>query len=125
MLVNLSNKSTTSSCCSSISSDEENLLGLIAIEEQLPTFAEATTTDLPHHIITPTEDPPSFCLSMANQEAEQEFPPISPQTAEVLLYTHPNINDAIHTVAFGLIATIHRYMLATSQEVDQFWTCEQ
>src|SRR5216683_4732738 len=125
MLVNLSNKSPTSSHCSSISSNNKNLPGLIVVEEHLPTFAEATTTNLPHHVI-PTEDNlPSFHLSMANQEAKQEFPPIFPQTAEVLLHTHPNINEAIHAIAFRLITTIHHCTLATSQEVDQFQVHEQ
>ena|SRR5216683_6601246 len=120
MSVNLSNKSPTSSCQLSVSSENDNLLGLVAIlKECLPTFTKAAATHLPHTIINTTNKPPSFCLSIANQEAKQEFPPISPQTAEVLLCTHPDINEAIHVVAFGLIATIHQCTLATSQELNQ------
>src|SRR6266851_1268402 len=126
MLTNLSNKSPTSSRHSSASSSDEdnNLPRLIAIKECLPTFAKAITTNLPHHIITIEEDPPSFHLSITNQKAKQEFPPISPHTTEVLLCTHPNINKAIHTIAFRLITTIHRHTLAASQELNQAQTHE-
>src|SRR6266853_6346447 len=119
MLVDLSNKLPTSSHHSSISSSEDDLPGLIAVKECLPTFAEAATANLPHHIVTTEDDPPSFCLSVTNQEAEQEFPPISPQMAEVLLCTPPDINNAIHAIAFRLIATIRHHTLAASQELDQ------
>jgi|SRR5216683_4739169 len=118
MSVNLSNELPASSHHSSVSSEEDDLPRLITIKEYLPTFTEAATANLPHHIITTEDDPPSFHLSVANQKAEQEFPPISPHMAEVLLHTHPDINDAIHAVTFGLIATIHCQMLAASQELD-------
>src|SRR5713101_8083598 len=115
----LSNNSPTSSCHSSVSSKDDNLPRLITIEECLPTFAEATATNPPHHIITTEDDPLSFHLSIPNQEAKQEFPPISPHTAEVLLCTHLDINEAIHAITFQLITTIHHHMLAASQELDQ------
>jgi|SRR6266851_3944360 len=107
MSVDLSNESLTSTCHSSTSSSDDNLPGLITVQECLPTFTEATATILSHTIITTKDEPPSFRLSIANQEANIEYPLISPRTTEVLLRTHPDINDAIHTVAFGLIATIH------------------
>src|SRR5216683_2029130 len=110
----VSNELSISSHRSSISQDHD-IPRLINIKEQLPTFAEATTNNLPQ-VIVPSEEPLSFCLSAATHEAEQEFPPVSPRTAEVLLWTHPNINKAIHAVAYGLIATIHCCTLAASQE---------
>jgi len=76
------------------------------VQEHLPTFAKATTA-LPHTIVTTKDEPPSFRLTVANQKADMEYPPTSPQTAEVLLRMHPDINDTIHAVAFRLIATIH------------------
>src|SRR5712671_5296719 len=126
MSVNLSNKLPASSHrSSSISSNDENLPSLIKVEEHLPTFTKATAANLPHHGIITEDDPPSFRLSVANQEAEQEFPLISPWTAEVLLHTHPDINNTIHTITFRLIATIHHCTLAASQKVDQFQVCKQ
>ncbi|SRR6266851_3515160 len=120
MSINLSNESLASSRCSSISSEDDNLLGLVTVpEEHLPTFAKAAATNLPHTTINTEAKPPSFCLTVANQEAKQEYPPISPHMAEVLLQTHPNINNTIHAVAFGLITTIHQCTLATSQKLDQ------
>src|SRR6266851_5937775 len=107
MSINLSNKSLAFSHQSSTSSDEDKLPRLITVEEHLPLFAEATTANLPHTIITSEDNPPSFCLSVTTQEAKQEFPSVSPHTVEILLCMHPNINKAIHTVTFGLIATIH------------------
>ncbi len=104
---------------SSASSSDNNLPGLIAVEERLPTFTEAAATVLQHTHITTTEDPPLFHLSLAMQEANQEYPPISPRTAEVMLRTHPDINNTIGAVAFRLIATIHRRTLATSNETEQ------
>ncbi len=92
---------------------------LVDIEECLPTFAEAATTQLPHVIIPDNEDPPSFHLSTATHEAKQEFPPVSPRTAEVLLRTHPDINEAIHAVVYRLIATIHCCTLHASQELNK------
>jgi|SRR6266851_754570 len=126
MSVNLSNKSPASSHQSSISSRDKNLPGLITIpEEHLPTFTKAAMANLPHTVIDTEDEPPSFHLTVATQEAEQEFPPISPRTAKVLLQMHPNINNTIHAVAFGLITTIHCHTLATSQELDQSQTYEQ
>src|SRR6266853_6210432 len=103
----VSNKSSSvSSPCSSVGQDLDDTPALIAIEERLPPFAKATTIHLPH-IVVPNQEPPSFQLSTTLQENDQEFPPVSPRTAEVLLRTHPDINEAIHTIAYGLIATIH------------------
>src|SRR6266851_4481958 len=117
MSVSLSNKSPALSYCLSISSEDNNLPRLIAVlEECLPTFAKAATTNLPHTTINTEDEPLSFCLTIANQEAEQEYPPIFPYMAEVLLQTHPNINNTIHMVVFGLITTIHQHTLASSQE---------
>src|SRR6266851_3702628 len=122
----VSNKLSTSSCHSSIASSSDELPTLIAIEEQLPTFAEATAAHLPHvTIVTHKEDPPSFCLSTTLAEHEQDFPPVSPRTAEVILHTHPDINDAVQAIAYGLIATIHRHTLHASQELDASHTREQ
>jgi len=70
-------------------------------------------------VISTEDELLSFCLTVANQEANMEYPPISPRTAEVLLHTHPDINNTIHAVAFGLIATIHRCTLAASQETEE------
>src|SRR6266851_5677449 len=113
----VSNKSSISSHHSSISQDHEIPI-LIAVEERLPTFAKAATTNLPHVIIPNDKEPPSFHLVEATHKAEQEFPPISPQTTEILLRTHPDINKAIHAIAYGLIATIHCRTLHASQELD-------
>src|SRR6266853_1097280 len=107
----VSNESSVSSCRSSVSQDDDEMPVLVTMGEHLPTFAKATTSNLPRVDIPPTEDPPSFRLSIATLEAEQEHPPISPCTAEVLLCTHPDINEAIHAVTYGLIATIHRHTL--------------
>jgi|SRR6266851_3878784 len=121
MSVDLSNESLASFCQLSILSEDDNLPRLIAVpKECLPTLAKAAATNLPHTIINIKDKPLLFCLSVANQEAEQEFPPISPCTAKVLLRTHPDINNTIYAVAFGLIATIHHHTLAASQELDQF-----
>ncbi len=38
---------------------------------------------------------------------------------------HPNINEAIHAIAYGLIATIHCQTLASSQELDTSRTRKQ
>src|SRR6266853_717870 len=100
----VSNESSVSSCRLSVLQDGSEVPALVDIEECLPTFAEAATTQLPHVIIPDNEDPPSFHLSTATHEAKQEFPPVSPRTAEVLLRTHPDINEAIHAVAYRLIA---------------------
>jgi len=116
---NLSNESPTSLRRSSVLSRDKNLPGLIVIyEERLSTFAKAATT-LSHTTIKTEDKPLSFHLTIATQEAEQDFPPISPCTAEVLLQTYPNINNAIHAVTFRLIATIHCCTLAASQELNQ------
>ena len=75
--------------------------------------------------MVPDQEPPSFRLSAALQENDQEFPPVSPRTAKVLLRTHPDINKAIHAIAYSLITTIHRRTLAASQELDASCTREQ
>ena len=41
------------------------------------------------------------------------------------MHTHPDINEAIHTVTYRLIATIHRRTLASSQELNASRTREQ
>src|SRR5216683_1980785 len=121
-----SNESAVSSHHSSISSrDDTDLPILIAVEERLPTFAEAAAIQLPRVNIPDNKDPPSFRLSAATRELKQEHPPISPRTAKVLLCTHPDINEAIHAIAYGLIATIHRRTLHASQELDESHTREQ
>jgi len=119
MLVNLSNESPALTCHSSTSSSDNNLPGLITIQERLPTFAKAATATLPHTIVTTENEPLSFQLSIANQEANMEYPPISPQTTKVLLCTHPDINDTIHAIMFGLITTIHQCTLAASHETKE------
>src|SRR5216683_5883263 len=119
-----SNESSVSSPHSSVGQDLDDTPAFITIEERLPTFAEATAIHLPR-VVVPDQDPLSFRLSTALQENDQEFPPVSPQTAEVLLCTHPDINEAIHAVAYGLIATIHCQTLASSQELDASCTREQ
>ncbi len=119
-----SNELSVSSGCSSPDQDLNNTPSLISLKECLPTFAEATTTQLPHVVIS-KQDPASFRLSATLHENKQEFPPVSPQTAKVLLHTHPDINKAIHAVTYGLIATIHRHTLASSQELDTSCTREQ
>jgi len=63
MADNQSSKSPASTQHSSPSSDDDNILGLVDIEEHLPTFAKAAATHLP--IITIEIEPPSFCLSQA------------------------------------------------------------
>src|SRR5216683_1513866 len=105
----ISNESSISSHRSSVSHDSQEIPSLV-VAECLPTFAEAATAQLPH-VVVPDEEPPSFHLSNVLQEAEQEHPPLSPRTAEVLLRTHPNINEAINAIAYRLIATIHRHTL--------------
>src|SRR6266851_2430230 len=107
MSIDLSNKSPASSRHSSTSSEDDNLPSLITVQAHLPTFAEATASALPYMVISTEDEPLSFCLTVANQEANMEYPPISPQIAEVLLYMHPDINNTIHAIAFRLIATIH------------------
>ncbi len=118
----ISNESSVSS--PTLSSNE--LPVLVTITEWLPTFAEATAEHLPWvTIVTHEEDPPSFRLSTALAEHDQEFLPVSPQTAEVILHTHPNINDAVQAITYGLIATIHHRTLHASQELDASCTREQ
>src|SRR6266851_2212613 len=118
------NESFISSCASSPDQSINDTPGLIALEERLPTFAKAAATHLPH-IVIPDQEPPSFHLSAALQENDQEFPLVLPRTTEILLRTHPDINEAIHTVAYGLITTIHHCTLASSQELNANYTREQ
>src|SRR6266851_2223912 len=125
MLDQASNESSISSCHSSILQDDNQVPRLIAIEECLPTFAEATIANLPRVLIPNDEDPPSFHLSNATHEAKQDFPPVSPRTTEILLRTDPDIKEAIHTITYRLIAAIHRCTLATSQELDATHTRKQ
>src|SRR5712671_3965009 len=120
----VSNESSVSSHRSSVDQDLDDTPTLIAVKERLPTFTEAAAIHLPH-VVIPDQDPPSFHLSAALQKNDQEFPPVSPRTAKVLLRTHPDINKAIHAVAYGLIATIHCQTLASSQELDASCTREQ
>jgi len=121
-----SNESSDSSRRSSISSDDASIPALVTAEEgHLPTFAEAATTLLPRTNVPSAEEPPSFRLTVATCKLEQEFPPVSPRTAEVLLRTDPDINDTIQAIAYGLIATIHHRTLHASQELDESHTCEQ
>src|SRR5712671_4616984 len=90
------NESSINSHCSSVSSkDDADLPILIAMAEHLPTFAKAAATQLPRTTTPDNEDLPSFCLSVATRELEQDHPPVLPRTAEVLLCTHPDINEAI------------------------------
>ncbi|SRR5216683_4218852 len=114
MLDQVSNESSTSSHHLSILENTHEIPGLIPLDKCLPTFAEVTATTL-HSIVIPNhKEPPSFHLSTATHEVEQEFPPVSLRTAKVLLHTHLDINEAIHAVAYRLIATIHHCTLYTS-----------
>src|SRR5216683_6354159 len=124
MLDHVSNELSISSHQSSVSQDSDEIPGLITMVERLPTFAEAAATQLPC-IVIPDEEPPSFRLANATREAKQEFPPLSPRTAKVLLCIHPDINEAINAVTYGLIATIHCRTLHASQELDKSHTREQ
>src|SRR6266851_5662784 len=90
MLDQQSNKSSVSSCPSSPDQDSDNIPNLVEEGERLPTFAKAALAQLPH-VVIPEQDPPSFRISAALQENDQEFPPVSPRTAEILLHTHPDI----------------------------------
>jgi len=107
-----------------VGQDLDDAPALITIKERLPTFTEAATIHLPR-IMVPDQEPPSFRLSATLHENDQEFPPMLPRTTEVLLRMHPDINEAIHTITYGLITTIHRRTLATSQELDASCTREQ
>src|SRR5216683_2518739 len=95
----VSNKSSVSSPRSLVGQDLDDAPALITIKERLPTFTEAATIHLPRTML--------------------------PRTTEVLLRMHPDINEAIHTITYGLITTIHRRTLATSQELDASCTREQ
>src|SRR5216683_7700160 len=121
----ISNESSVSSHRSSVSKSDAELPILVAVQEHLPTFAKAAAIQLPRVVIPDNEDPPLFRLSAATRKLEQEHPPISPRTAEVLLCTHPDINEAIHAVTYSLIAMIHRRTLHASQELDESHTREQ
>jgi len=81
-------------------------------------------------LIDRTQPPSSFPLSIALNEANQQYPPVSPETAthifnnawatygpynqplstqetEDLLLEQEDLSNTIHATAYGLVSTIH------------------
>src|SRR6266851_2976951 len=94
MLDHVSNKSSISSPCSSVDQDLDDTPTLIAVEEQLPTFAKAAAIHLPC-VVVPDQEPPSFRLSAALQETTKNSPQYHPELpkfsyAHTLTLTKPS-----------------------------------
>ena len=51
--------------------------------------------------------PLPFCTPKNAVHIKLGFAPISPQTALAALVTQDGLNDAVHTITYGLVSTIH------------------
>src|SRR5216683_3231377 len=126
--VNQSNKSLASSV-SSVHDDEEAPPRFVSVEP-------------PTSPLCVTNEPPSFILSTALEEANQQHPPVPPGTAtcifncawhnyipsneplsaeeaEDFLLKNDDLNATIRTTAYRLVSTIHRHAAQYSHNMRQ------
>jgi hypothetical protein len=69
----------------------------------------------PHHPIpfNPVTD------AAATAQLASNYTPVSPQTAVNILATQPDLNEMVHTIAYGLVSTVHRREVAHVLETEE------
>jgi hypothetical protein len=83
-----------------------------------PTTASLTCTLVAGHEQEGTPFNPGPIAGFINLTGD-EYPPVSPGSAETILTLDPTLNATICAMAYGLVTTVHKQMAQYTQELNK------